>query len=480
MLKNINMNPKLKKVLIWGGAILVVVSIVSIVTPNTNNRTNKADSTVKHVLTDFNTREIGVDSLASSIKLLHSRDDVIRRELNDLKRELELIRKNAGLLNADDNLSPQISVKLKEIDEMLNEFKVIRSLLPKNLRRHNLDLAKENVTSNEENLAKTSLENSKDLTTENSLSSNKAKELNQIDEKQAAILSQIRNSMESQNYDEFGKDNEDIYIKKIESKAKHQKIGLNSMETNGNTFDDKEISHPNEEHNNQSDTNNNALKIDKQESKVTPYIPAGTILSGMLLTGLDAPTSENTKNEPFPVLINIDKDAILPNEYSFNLKECFLLAAGYGDMSSERVYLRAESLNCISDSGKVIENTINGYIVGTDGKAGIRGRLVSKQGKLIVRSLMAGFLEGLAGVFDVQQVPTLTTSNNGTVEYQRIYSKQALQGAGASGASKALERVADFYLKLADNMFPVLEIDAARRVDLVLTKGVSFKYELVD
>ncbi len=363
---------------------------------------------------------------------------------------------------------------------MLNEFKVIRSLLPKNLRRHNLDLAKENVTSNEENLAKTSLENSKDLTTENSLSSNKAKELNQIDDKQAAILSQIRNSMESQNYDEFGKDNEDIYIKKIESKAKHQKIGLNSMETNGNTFDDKELSHPNEEHNNQSDTNNNALKIDKQESKVTPYIPAGTILSGMLLTGLDAPTSENTKNEPFPVLINIDKDAILPNENSFNLKECFLLAAGYGDMSSERVYLRAESLNCISDSGKVIENTINGYIVGTDGKAGIRGRLVSKQGKLIVRSLMAGFLEGLAGVFDVQQVPTLTTSNNGTVEYQRIYSKQALQGAGASGASKALERVADFYLKLADNMFPVLEIDAARRVDLVLTKGVSFKYELVD
>ena len=70
--------------------------------------------------------------------------------------------------------------------------------------------------------------------------------------------------------------------------------------------------------------------------------------------------------------------------------------------------------------------------------------------------------------------------SSGSMEYQSVYNSRALQGAAVSGSSKALERIASFYLKLAEEMFPVLEVDAARRVDLILTKGVSFDYSLDD
>ena len=44
-------------------------------------------------------------------------------------------------------------------------------------------------------------------------------------------------------------------------------------------------------------------------------------------------------------------------------------------------------------------------------------------------------------------------------------------GMGA-GVSKALDRLAQYYIKLAENTFPVIEVDAGREIDVVITKGV--------
>ena len=41
----------------------------------------------------------------------------------------------------------------------------------------------------------------------------------------------------------------------------------------------------------------------------------------------------------------------------------------------------------------------------------------------------------------------------------------------------ALDRVADYYLKLADKIFPVLEVDAGRDVDIVITQSASIVTE---
>jgi conjugal transfer pilus assembly protein TraB len=158
------------------------------------------------------------------------------------------------------------------------------------------------------------------------------------------------------------------------------------------------------------------------------------------------------------------------------VRECFLLVGGYGDLGSERVYLRAESINCVRSDGRTIEVAIDGYAVGEDGKVGVRGRLVNKQGQVIGRAMQVSFLQGFSQLFST--VPVATVSSGGTtVPYQQVFSGQALQGAAIAGTGKALDRLAEYYLDLAENIFPVLEVDAGRGVEVILNRGVGLKLD---
>ena len=124
--------------------------------------------------------------------------------------------------------------------------------------------------------------------------------------------------------------------------------------------------------------------------------------------------------------------------------------------------------------GGVIEVRVDGYAVGEDGKLGVRGRLVSKQGQVLAGALAAGFLQGFGAAFQQVPVPVLASPGE-RVPYQQAFSPEALQGAALSGAGRAMERLAEFYLDLAEEMFPVIEVDAGRPVELVLNRGAALK-----
>ena len=59
-------------------------------------------------------------------------------------------------------------------------------------------------------------------------------------------------------------------------------------------------------------------------------IPAGSILRGVLLSGMDAPTGRQSRRDPYPALARLKHDAILPNRFRADVRECFLVLAGYG------------------------------------------------------------------------------------------------------------------------------------------------------
>lgn len=213
----------------------------------------------------------------------------------------------------------------------------------------------------------------------------------------------------------------------------------------------------------------------KAKGESGTYIPAGSIITGTIITGGDFATNAGGFDNPTPLLIRISKEAILPNRYTSDIRECFLLTGGRGDLASERVKLRGEMLSCIRTDGSVIETKLDSYVAGEDGKEGVKGRLVSKQGQIIARSLVAGFASGLSDAFDVNQVPTITTSSDGTVQYEKVYSSDALQGAAVKGFSNSLERISQFYLDMAKDIFPVVEINAGRQVDVVVISGTQLK-----
>jgi conjugal transfer pilus assembly protein TraB len=214
---------------------------------------------------------------------------------------------------------------------------------------------------------------------------------------------------------------------------------------------------------------------DAGKEKEALNMPAGTILTGVLLNGLDAATGKKARKNPFPVVVRIQHDAIMPNLFSADVKECFATLAGYGDLSSERAYLRGEKFSCITENEETIEIDFPSYAVGEDGKAGIRGRLVSKEGALIAKTALAGFLGGLAEAFGSSPVPVVQTNPSSTPLFQDNFTADTLNHGVAKGASAVAERLADYYMDLADQIFPVIEIDAGRRIDIVITSGIKLK-----
>lgn len=215
-----------------------------------------------------------------------------------------------------------------------------------------------------------------------------------------------------------------------------------------------------------------AVQSAKEE---TAYIPAGSILRGVLLSGLDAPTSSYTQKNPMPAAIRVKHQAILPNFYKYDIRECFIIASGYGVLSTERVSLRTETLSCVRNDGGVIETQLQGYIVGEDGKAGMRGKLVQRQGQLIARSLMAGVFSGLANAARPQAIAAVNTTPGTETGYQTPNMGDALASGIGQGASNSLDQIAQYYLDAAKSVFPVIQLDAGRSVEVILVKGSTLK-----
>jgi conjugal transfer pilus assembly protein TraB len=201
---------------------------------------------------------------------------------------------------------------------------------------------------------------------------------------------------------------------------------------------------------------------------ISTYLPV-SFTRGVLLGGLDAPTGGQSQSNPHPVLIRLSDNAVLPNKFRGEYRECFVIAAGYGDMGSERAYLRTENLSCVRDDGSTLEVKIQGSVYGEDGKVGMRGRLVTKQGQMLANALLAGIASGIGQGLSTASTTT-STSALGTIA--NAAGSDAYRAGLGNGVGRALDRLAQYYIKLAEQTFPVVEIDAGREVDVVITKGV--------
>ena len=210
-----------------------------------------------------------------------------------------------------------------------------------------------------------------------------------------------------------------------------------------------------------------------KKKKPDLFLPTGTMLHGVLLSGLYAPTGVNARKDPFPVVLRVQDEAIMPNLRRADLRECFLTLSGYGDLSSERALLRGETMSCIANDNSVIEAKFPGYAVGEDGKAGIRGKLITRNGRTLRNAMLAGFASGIGEAFQSNAVPKLDISSDGSTTYQAAFSSRTINNGLFNGASEALNRLADYYMSLAEQTFPVIEVNAGRDVTVTLTQGTE-------
>lgn len=202
------------------------------------------------------------------------------------------------------------------------------------------------------------------------------------------------------------------------------------------------------------------------------YLPAGSFLRAITLAGLDAPTGGQVQQNPHPIVFRITDYAQLPNRFRADYKECFVTGNGYGDISSERAYIRLDRMSCVTEQGGAIDVAVKGYVAGEDGKAGLRGTLVSKQGQVLANALLAGVASGI-GHGITQSATTTSVSPLGST--QSVKDGQEFKAGIGQGVGKALDKLTNYYIQLAEKMFPIIEISAGREVDIVITKGISLE-----
>lgn len=215
-------------------------------------------------------------------------------------------------------------------------------------------------------------------------------------------------------------------------------------------------------------------KTQKEEGKAQkiPFLTAGTMFEIELLNGMDAPTSSVTQKNPVPALTMVKTEAILPNRVKFDgIRDCFVMLSGYGVLSTGRVNARTETLSCVMESGETVEAKLEGYIVGEDGKQGLRGNVVSKQGSMIAKSLVSGLFSGWGSSLAPMSVPQLNINPGSTSQYQRPDLGMVMETGAYRGFSTAAKELSSLYLEMAREMFPVVEIGSRRRATVVVIRG---------
>jgi len=221
-----------------------------------------------------------------------------------------------------------------------------------------------------------------------------------------------------------------------------------------------------------------SFQLDPQLSKkikrsIDHYVPAGSFVRGILTSGVVASTSVQASSNPQPVHIQLTDLGNLPRGFKTDIKHCFLIGSAYGDLPSERVFMRLEKLSCVErKTQEVIDLSIDGYVAGEDGANGLRGILVDRSGPAMRNAFVGGFFAGMGNFFGQQkvQVPT-TISQGGVAAINPLTAQNMLEAGAGKGVGNAMEKFSDFYIKRAEQLQPVIEIEPGRKVDVVFKGG---------
>lgn len=230
-------------------------------------------------------------------------------------------------------------------------------------------------------------------------------------------------------------------------------------------------------------TNYITAKTAAEEAKAKkPYQLMMGLAKATLHTGFRAPTLEVGEKNMQPVLMSVDSSVIAANDTLMDIQECTVLGTSKGNLNSERAEIRLAELNCVvqyknGKKGKITE-PINGWVYGEDGIFGLKGRLVSGEGKILKAALPITLIQSLIGALSQSQglaqvtVPGLgasglaATTSSGT----DLLTQGAATGFGR-GANQALNQVVSYYMSMLKELNPSIEILGGRNNLTILFKG---------
>ena len=216
------------------------------------------------------------------------------------------------------------------------------------------------------------------------------------------------------------------------------------------------------------------FKYDSLMKKPTklPWIPSGSFSDAVLIEGADANASVTGQQNTSPVTIRLQGNIQMPNNKEFNADGCFIVGEMWGDISSERGNVRTQSISCILKNGKHVDMEFQGH-VSFQGKGGIRGKPVMRNGMIVGYAGASGLLSGVGEGIKSAATPSVGLGATASVGAGDVFK----QGFGG-GASKAADTLSQYWIKRAEQYHPVIDIGAGNQVTVVFQKG--FRLETIE
>lgn len=461
---NLTLTPKQKKYAVIGVLIAGMVLIMKCTSdPNSFGSSKKP---IENVLTDRSPKELGMESLIAQIKIANDKLTSQAAENKRLKKDFDKLKSDLTVTQNMKRETAQLNQSIADLQRQLRDQQEqtnneITKLTNENQRLNKLVNSAPAITA-----AKKEAEEKRKTNDETPRSNARGEITN------AGTYTPRPN--QRQNTRPFLErsvntvDPNALYAEKYVSQNKTDTLELDN---DGNAVAEL----PNKINVIGEDDSEREAKarLASFDAKPEVYLPTGTFVKGTLLSGLYAPTGVNARKDPFPVVMRVQDDAILPNLKKADVRECFLTLSGYGDMSSERALLRGDTLSCVANDNSIIETKFPSYAVGEDGKAGISGRLITRNGKALRNAMLAGFASGMSDSFQTERVQKLDISGSSSNTYTQAFSGETLNNGLFNGASEALDKLADYYMSMAEQTFPVIEVDAGREVTVTLTQGTT-------
>jgi hypothetical protein len=217
----------------------------------------------------------------------------------------------------------------------------------------------------------------------------------------------------------------------------------------------------------------------KNEKEINELEKSFTINTGFsqafMITGAYAPAFSEGTESPLPVLFEAEGDIIQANQVRASVDKCFLLGSAKGQMNSNTASIKLVTLSCLLQDGEyILEGAVEGWVIGENGKPGVPGELLHKNGALLAKTFVAGFLETFSqsiGGGDTQNFDFSGTDeevNNASVL------KNNLISSGGQGLATVFGKVGEYYLKMAEQIFPVIEVTGGRTVDIIFKGSSNF------
>jgi conjugal transfer pilus assembly protein TraB len=227
---------------------------------------------------------------------------------------------------------------------------------------------------------------------------------------------------------------------------------------------------------------------EKEIVEPTILIPVNSGLDAVMLTGVNArqpgsstgaaSSATSALNVGAPFVTRLKGDAILPNGWKISrLGDCFLGGSAVAILSTERANAIADTISCVKPNGEVWEAPVKAYAIDVDGTMGIAGKVVSKQGSLLMQSALAGVASGLGSALAPAPLASFNNSAQSGQDqgYQNPNTKLIVGSALGQGISNASAQLSKFYLEYAREIFPVVEVTNGTRITWILKESIELK-----